>query len=87
MPAGAEHHPVVADHPDAQGLRGHPVALCGGLEHIRAEQVFEVRSHHAFVVVVYDRAAAVGYEREPFPFNGLGAVVVVVSLCLAELRR
>ena len=38
-PARGEHHPVVADHPDAYGLRGHPVALRGGLEHIRAEQI------------------------------------------------
>ena len=76
MPARAEGHPVLADHPDPQGLRGHPVALCGGLERIRAEEVFDVPSHHCFVVVVYDGAALVRYEREPVPFNVFGAVVV-----------
>ena len=39
VPAGAEGHPVLTDQPDAHVLCGHPVAFCGGLEHIRAEQV------------------------------------------------
>ena len=38
-PAGAEDYPVLTDQPDAHVLRGHPVAIGGGLEHIRAEQV------------------------------------------------
>ena len=54
MPAGAEDYPVLTDQPDAHVLCGHPVAFCGGLEHIRAEQVLEVRSNQCLVVVVYD---------------------------------
>ena len=46
MPAGGERHPAVADHPDAQGLRGDPVALCGRLERIGAKDVADVLPHH-----------------------------------------
>ena len=77
MPAGTERHPVVADHPDAHVLCGHPVSLFGDREYLRAEQVLGGRSHQCFVVVAYDCVAGVGYEPEPFPVNGLGAVVVV----------
>ena len=81
MPAGAEGHPVVADHPDANVFRGHPVALCGDLERVRVKDVADVLPHHFFVVVIHDCAAFVGYEREPVPFNVVGAVVVFDGRC------
>ena len=59
MPAGAERHPIVADHPDAQVFGGHPGALRGDLERNRAEGVADVLSHHLLVVVVYESLCSV----------------------------
>ena len=84
MPAGAERHPVVVEAIDAQVLHVHPVPPFGGLEHIRTEEVTNVLSYHFFVVVVYDRTAAVGYEREPVLFSILGAVGVFNDRCQSK---